>query len=211
MLGKRGFEVTNSVMHEDLVRVIGPLTQQQAQMLVQLCNVAGWYTSNFSTPNIHGKGDKWMTADIFMDDSFYVDLEPKYDTPDFDLPDILYHASPRRVRDKILQRGLATRAGSKRAHHPERVYMALSQRDVMAIVGYFSQDDKLAMYYGAQESNPDPRLAYRNLGYDIWALPREYAQKYKWYKDPNFQDSGIYTTTSISPYYLTLVKTIDPR
>lgn len=210
-LGKRGFQVTNSSFHEDLVRVLGPLTPEQAQLLSQMCNIAGWYAATFYTPKVHGKGDRWKVPDIFTDDEFVIDLEPKYDAPHIDLPPYLYHASPRSVREKILERGLSTRSGSKRAYHPERVYMALSEDDVMAIVGYFSQDAKIAAFRASEEGRIDPAAAYRKGGYDIWVLPREYAQKYEWFKDPNFQDSGVYTTTSINPYYLRLYREIPPK
>jgi len=49
-------------------------------------------------------------------------LEAKYDHQ-VEIPDMLYHASPIKFKDKILKSGLTPKSGNKLSNHPERVYL----------------------------------------------------------------------------------------
>lgn len=139
------------------------LSDEEAIKLKQVLNVAGWYVAwpkNSSKPGYDEDG--WFKSGLYASigwNDIKLKIEPKYDIELMasDLPDKLYHVSPKRSRDSILSDGLTVGDRSKKANHPKRLYFATSLDATNAIYAQMKEDalkDKL------------PDFVVR--GFDVW-------------------------------------------
>ena len=115
-------------------------------------------------------------------------IEAKYDY-EVKIPEILYHTSPIRFKDKILKYGLVPKSGNKLSKHPERVYLT----DDLDKTSIFSE------YLKNDNSNE-----YHKSGYCIYQINGKSISKL--YSDVNLRDGGFYTTDNISTNNLKLIK-----
>ena len=83
-----------------------------------LFNNLGYFISSYTI-----NGTDWLKD---YDDStkpIAIFLEPKYDIEIINIPNILYHASPSKFRDKISKIGFIPKTGNKLSKHPDRIYL----------------------------------------------------------------------------------------
>ena len=106
--------------------------------------------------------------------AFY--LEAKYDLK-VDVPDILYHVSPSRFKDKISKIGFIPKTGNKISKHPERIYL--------------TDDLKTAISFGENIK------LETNSGYCIYKIDGNCIEDL--YSDINLRSNGFYTLQNIKP------------
>jgi hypothetical protein len=119
------------------------------EILTGIENVYGWYLaeimydtydivnrkdSNFKIPNCDLDLKEYINSNDIddEDDEIYTLMfESKTGTiVDYDkLPDILYHVSDTKYLDKILKVGLVPKSKSKKAYHPDRIYLATDKKE----------------------------------------------------------------------------------
>lgn len=145
----------------------------------------GYYISKVSFD-----GEDWTMN--YNNDSAPISIciEPKYDY-EVSIPNILYHTSPLKFKNKILKYGLSPRSGNKLSKHPERIYL--------------TDDIKNAISFGNYLKNEEENEWYEN-GYCIYSIDGKSLSKL--YSDINFRIGGYYTTNNISASYITLIKEV---
>lgn len=117
-------------------------------------------------------------------------LEPKYDLKIDSIPNILYHASPLKFKNKILKYGLSPRTGSKLSKHPERIYLTDSVEKAYNFGLYLRKD------------NSD----YYKDGFCIYSI--DGSKIHNLYSDINFRDGGYYTMANIGSDGIILIKEV---
>jgi hypothetical protein len=113
-------------------------------------------------------------------------LEPKYDLK-VDIPNILYHVSPVRFKDKISKIGFIPKTGNKISKHPERIYL--------------TDDLKTAINFG------DNIKSETNSEYCIYKISGDCIENL--YSDINLRNGGFYTLQNIPPDKFELIKEIE--
>ena len=102
-------------------------------------------------------------------------------------PKFLYHLTPKNKLEKIEKQGLVPKFESKRTSNPERIYFSTNINGVIEImVDIFL-------------SNKDAQLS-------LLEIDTREMQDVKFYIDPSFKTSGIYTLDYISPTYISTIK-----
>lgn len=132
-------------------------------------------------------GEEW-TKD-YNDDikPIAIILEPKYDLKIEPIPNILYHTSPIKFKDKISKIGFIPKTGNKLSKHPDRIYL--------------TDNFDIAMYFGLNIKKEE------NVGFCIYEINGEKLNNL--YSDINLKDGGYYTLENISPKNFKLIKTIE--
>lgn len=115
-------------------------------------------------------------------------IEAKYDY-EVEIPEILYHTSPIKFKDKILKFGLSPRSGNKISNHPERIYL--------------TDDINKAINFGNYLKDNENNKWYKN-GYCIYSVKGKGLSKL--YSDVNFREGGYYTMNNIKPENIKVVK-----
>lgn len=118
-------------------------------------------------------------------------LEPKYDY-EVSIPDILFHSSPLKLKDKILKYGLSPRSGNKLSKHPERIYL--------------TDDINKAISFGNYLKSEENNEWYKN-GYCVYSINGKCLTKL--YSDINFREGGYYTMNNIGPNDIKLIKEFE--
>ena len=114
---KRRFPELNIEIDEDNEIYIYNLNDKICKYLPIITNL-GYFISQVTID-----GNNWQHNGI--NDSLYpkgICIEAKYDH-EVKIPSILYHASPIKLKDKILKNGLSPKSGNKISKHPERIYL----------------------------------------------------------------------------------------
>lgn len=114
-------------------------------------------------------------------------LEAKYDY-EVEIPNILYHASPIRFKDKILKSGLTPKSGNKLSNHPERIYLTDSLDKAINFGNFLKEDNN---------------EWYKN-GFCIYSVKTRGLSKL--YSDVNFRQGGYYTVNNIKPENINFIK-----
>ena len=117
-------------------------------------------------------GQEWVKEYSMETKPIAFILEPKYDY-EVDIPNILYHTSPIRFKDKILKYGLIPKTASKLSNHPERIYL--------------TDNIKSANMFGEYLKEEENNEWYKN-GYCIYSVKGEGIEKL--YSDINFRKAG---------------------
>ena len=156
--------------------------------ILQLTNNLGWFPSYMSSYDAYGgKFEKLSWDETFTNFKKFIlndftnimfSFEAKYDIPFTAYPDIMYHVCRSKDVDKILAIGLVPRSRSKKAFHPERVYLCKYLNNAINILNSFSVSEKDK--YEILEICTIPMYEYLKL-----------------YQDPNFMDQGYYTLNNI--------------
>lgn len=115
-------------------------------------------------------------------------LEAKYDY-EVEIPEILYHASPIRFKDKIVKFGLTPKTGNKLSNHPERIYL--------------TDDINKAIDFGNYLREEEDSEWYKN-GYCVYSINGIGLSKL--YSDVNFRQGGFYTLNNIKSENVKLIK-----
>jgi hypothetical protein len=113
-------------------------------------------------------------------------IEPKYDHL-VEIPNILYHASPLKFKDKILKTGLTPKSGSKLSYHPDRIYL--------------SSNIKSCINFGEYLLNSKENKYYKS-GYCIYKIEGKGIDKL--YSDINMREAGFYTLSNIKKEFISL-------
>ena len=148
---------------------------------IPLFNNLGYFISTYTI-----NGSDWIKEynDDTKPSALY--LEPKYDMEIGKIPENLYHASPLKIKNKILKIGFIPKTGNKLSEHPERIYLTNSL--------------KTAVYFGENIKKE------QGIGYCIWKINGDCISNL--YSDINLRNSGYYTLGNISPKCFELIKEI---
>jgi hypothetical protein len=117
-------------------------------------------------------------------------IEPKYDH-EVEVPNLLYHASPLKFKDKILKTGLTPKSGSKLSYHPDRIYL--------------SNNIQSCIKFGEYLLNSKENEYYKN-GYCIYIIKGVGIDKL--YSDINMREVGFYTLNNIKKEHISLFKQV---
>lgn len=117
-------------------------------------------------------------------------IEPKYDHR-VEIPNILYHVSPLKFKDKILKNGLTPKSGSKLSYHPDRIYLS---NNLISCVKF-----------GEYLINSTKNKYYKN-GYCIYIIKGNGIDIL--YSDINMREVGFYTLNNIKKEYISLFKQV---
>ena len=182
----------------EILKIKEGIQPEYFEKLIPLLNNLGWFISYIE---IHGDGieikDKYnekIVKNAFQNKkvySIYLECEAKFDQKVNKIPSFLYHVAPLRSWDKIQKIGLIPKSRSKKAYHPERVYLGKDEKNT---------------------SNLAPKF-YQSEGIKDWVLlkintnmvPGDYLRLYY---DPNFK-YGYYTLNNIPPQAIEKVKDIE--
>lgn len=138
-------------------------------------------------------GKEWLKDYNDMTKPIAFILEAKYDYEVDDIPEILYHTSPIRFKDKILKYGLVPRSGNKLSNHPDRIYLTDNVNKSFMFGDYLNNDSVESEFY--------------KTGYCIYKIDGKSLSKL--YSDVNLRDGGFYTTDNISPKNIKLIKEVN--
>ena len=131
-------------------------------------------------------GTNWLKE--YSEDSkpigFY--LEPKYDLK-VEVPNVLYHTSPIRFKDKISKIGFIPKTGNKLSNHPERIYL--------------TDNLNTAISFGMNIKNEE------NTGFSVYGINGNCINNL--YSDVNLRKGGYYTLENIKPECFKLIKEIE--
>lgn len=175
--------------------ILPGFTDDDLSQLETVLQTYGWFISHMDIQlpmdNIVYKYIRSSVSKVLKSNRYkqvQLAIEAKYDiqVSDSRIPDELYHVTPTKLWDKIQRNGLVPKSQSKRSNHPDRVYLAKSEKDVRALAGM--------MNLTTIENN------YVILKVDTSIIPNYF----KIYKDPNFKN-GYYTVNSIPPFAITKI------
>jgi hypothetical protein len=107
-------------------------------------------------------------------------FEAKYDILIEKIPEFLYHLAPTRNISKILKFGLIPKSRSKKAFHPDRIYLVKNPEDLNLLFKSFYEETKINEW-------------------SILEIDTHILEYLKIYKDPNFKEKGYYTLNTINP------------
>jgi|ERR1035437_731978 hypothetical protein len=122
-------------------------------------------------------------------DELIVILEAKFDIEVYKIPEKLYHICPQDNLEKILKIGLTPRSGSKISNHPERIYFAFTESNVLQIGEKFKE----------HEFN-------KINGYTLLEIDTSKVNQLRIFEDPNFKKSGVYALVNVPPDAITVLR-----
>lgn len=158
---------------------------QEISKYLPIITNLGYFISKFTID-----GEEWFNKPKENEKPIAFYIEAKYDYL-VDIPNILYHASPIRLKHKILKFGLSPKSGSKLSEHPDRIYL--------------TDDINKAIEFGEYLKNEKNNEWYKN-GYCIYSVNGEGI--YKLYSDVNLRNGGFYTTNNIKVDNVKLIKEV---
>jgi hypothetical protein len=176
---------------------ISEYDEKQFSLLLSYLNSLGYFITRESVHLQNGRTllSKEFDASLITNNlndisSIVLYIEPKYDIKIERVPKVLYHATPNRNSDKILQTGLTPKSRSKLAFHPERVYLTDTVENAKDI------SKKLSAITGEK-------------GWSILKIETQHIPPYfKLYKDPNYTN-GYYSVNNIPPSAITKLEDYD--
>jgi hypothetical protein len=158
--------------------------QELSKYLPIITNL-GYFISKFTID-----GEEWFNKSKETDKPVAFYIEAKYDY-EVDIPKILYHASPIKLKHKILKYGLSPKSGSKLSEHPDRIYL--------------TDDINKTIEFGEYLKSEKDNEWYKN-GYCIYSINGNGV--YKLYSDVNLREGGYYTMNNIKVDDIKLIKEV---
>lgn len=177
---------------------------------IVLSNNLGWFPSYIRALKTNNEVQRGKYSNDLLDkinkikfDECIITFEAKYDIIVHNVPEYLYHITPRTTAAKILKFGLSPKTNSMLSSHPERIYLAKNINDVERLPrklvfaaksgdGYFwilkIQTSLIPSYFRIFNST--------NLQNNL-------------YDDPNYIGKGYYTLNSIPPNAIEFEKEIN--
>jgi hypothetical protein len=194
--GKILFEIEDASIKMVIRDVIDK--EELDSRLWHICNVLGYFPTHVSTPKTNFKYDYDNTVKL-LGTKFAIYFDAKYDRElSYDeIPDIVYHISPSKQDTKISEMGLSPRHNDKMSTHPDRVYLTYSAKSAIGLLG----NEKFTL-------DKDGNAIKQFTLYEIDLKPIKHQQKLRFYNDPIYEKSGIYTPDNIPPTSLTVIKQI---
>jgi len=181
----RRFNELNIEIEKDGEIYIENQPPQELSKYLQLITNLGYFISKWTS-----NGEEWFNKSKETDKPIAFYIEAKYDY-EVDIPKILYHASPIKLKHKILKYGLSPRSGSKLSEHPDRIYL--------------TDDIIKAIEFGEYLKTEHDNEWYKN-GYCIYSINGD--GLYKLYSDVNLRQGGFYTTNNIKADNIKLIKEV---
>lgn len=190
----------------EVLKVKDGIKLEYFEKLLTLLNNLGWFISfmeiqgNWDADtktaiNIKDKYNEKILKNSFANPKIHtiiLSCEAKFDFKVDKNPEELYHITPAKYWDKIQKQGLVPKSRSKASYHPDRVFLAKTER--------YAED--LGKKF------------YQKTGIKEWALlkintkliPGEY---FKLYTDPNYMNRGYYTLNNIPPQAIEKINSIQ--
>jgi len=178
---KRRFDELNIEIEEDGEIYIEGDLSELSKYLPMFTNL-GYFISKYTTD-----GTNWEIDYTKHTKPIALYLEPKYDYLIDNIPDILYHASPLKFKNKILKYGLSPRSGNKLSKHPKRIYLTNSINNAYNFGLYLQDNNK-----------------YYDDGFCIYSINGKSISKL--YSDINFKQGVFYIMNNIDLKYIKLEK-----
>lgn len=173
---KRRFPELNIEVESDGEIYIENTIKQKLNVYLPIITNLGYFISLYTID-----GSKWIKTYDEDTEALAFYLEPKYDIQ-VNVPDVLYHASPIKYKDKISKIGFIPKTGNKLSNHPDRIYL--------------TDNIDVAYYFGKSF----------NDGYCIYKINGKCIDKL--YSDINLRQGGYYTLQNIKPNCFELIKEI---
>jgi hypothetical protein len=182
---KRRFPELYIEMESDGEIYIENQPPQELSKYLPIITNLGYFISKYTI-----NGEEWLNKPKENEKPVAFYIEAKYDY-EADIPKILYHASPIRLKHKILKYGLSPRSGSKLSEHPDRIYL--------------TDDINKAIEFGEYLKSERENEWYKN-GYCIYSVKGDGV--YKLYSDVNLREGGFYTMNNIKIDSIKLIKEV---
>lgn len=184
-------------------------TEKNKTDFIELLNSYGWYISSFqyskSAPKFFDINDNIQKILNDKDVSyFHCSLENKFDIKEINIPDILYHISPKIYRNKILRNGLIPKTDSnKMINHPDRLYafknkVNFKKFEVDSINNHKISKDSILK---------NKKWNNNKLEYDVYKINTKYSDVV-WFNDRN-HFNALYTMENISPNSIKIIETFE--
>jgi hypothetical protein len=165
--------------------------------IIQITNTCGYFCSNIKGEDTKAKFviEKYNLENFkkLINNGLTLinfSFEAKYDIFIERIPEFLYHLTPTQNVNKILKFGLVPKSRSKKAFHPDRIYLVKNPDDLSLLYTSFYTETKINKWTILQ----------------INTHILEYLQIYK---DPNFKERGYYTLNTIHPIAIEIYKSFD--
>jgi hypothetical protein len=182
ILKRRFQELTIEVESDGEIYIENQPPQKLEKYLPLITNL-GYFISKLTI-----NGQEWIKEyDINIKPIAFI-IEAKYDY-EVEIPEILYHASPIKFKDKILKWGLTPKSGNKLSNHPERVYLTDSLEKAISFGEHLKEEDN----------------EWYKVGFCIYSIEGRGLSKL--YSDVNFRQGGYYTLNNIKPENIKLIET----
>ena len=178
-----GMKINSHPPYYVYLNTTGDDLKPKLKMLSQLLKITGWYLP--LTKINHTQVDNNQLQTIDGKDFIALSFEPKYDVEVTKIPKYVYHVTNSKAAPKILKMGLTPKTRNKLVAHPDRVYVAIDDKNVDIFI------DKMAQLDGAFKPT-------------VLIINTEKIPNVKFYIDPNFLNSdwtsgAMYTVNNISP------------
>jgi len=171
------------------------ISGEELKTLLKLMNNLGWYPSHFVVGADHYKFDEGSYFE-YVNKKYFPSLffEAKYslELSDEDLPDKMYHLTPKSLLGKIQKIGLAPKSKEKIARHSERIYLANS----LDGIEYLLHSKK---FYPSD-------VEFVVLNIDTKRLLER--RKIRVFEDPIFAGYGVYIYENIPPEFISVEKEV---
>lgn len=181
----------------EILKLKNGIQSEYFEELLPLLNNLGWFISYVEIYGddieVKDKYNEKTVKNAFQNKkiySIYLECEAKFDQKVNKIPEFLYHVAPLRSWEKIQKIGLVPKSRSKKAYHPERVYLGKDEKNTSNLASKFYQSE------GTKE--------WVLLKIDTNMVPGDYLRLYY---DPNFK-YGYYTLNNIPPQAIEKVKDI---
>ena len=183
-------------------------TWEQINYSIEQLNTYGWFPSKIFSyknekdydTNKNKNSNKYSEVYLknLLNTKFYVTyviFEAKFDMEVIwsDLPQILYHISPKFYFDKIKKLGICPKTQNKLSTYPDRIYLGLNKDGLLPIARKIK-----FLKYTKEKNNDKYENAYIN-DFIIYPISKDSLRRYKFYKDPNASEFGIYVLSNIPP------------
>jgi hypothetical protein len=181
----------------EILRIKDGIQPEYFEKLLPLLNNLGYFISYMEIYSddiaIEDKYNEKTVKNAFQNPkihSIYLECEAKFDQKVNKIPEFLYHVAPLKNWEKIQQVGLVPKSRSKKAYHPERIYLGKDEKNTSNLASKFYQ------FEGIKD--------WALLKIDTNMVPGGYLRLYY---DPNFK-YGYYTLNNIPPQAIEKIKDI---
>ena len=132
----------------EILRIKDGIQPEYFEKLLPLLNNLGYFISYMEIYSddiaIEDKYNEKTVKNAFQNPkihSIYLECEAKFDQKVNKIPSFLYHVAPLRSWDKIQKIGLIPKSRSKKAYHPERVYLGKDEKNTSNLAPKFYQSE----------------------------------------------------------------------
>lgn len=187
--------ILNKFIYELEILNVSELTNNILNHIIEINqNLLGYYPSYIWVKN-NGMINSFKFDIKYLNikyDYIRIRFESKYEDGvfknDIEIPEIAYHLSPVKNREKILKNGLCPKSFNRKTLHPERVYLFYDLNDLSNLLTSLKLNDKL-----------------KGVNYLYTLYKIDMNKDIIIHTDPNFTN-GFYTTDNISPYNIKIIK-----